>query len=68
MTDAAIDGALCQRIGYCARVAPEVFELADDGPTRVRDVAIDGDLRDAVREAEALCPARAIRVTDGPRA
>ena len=66
--DAAIDGALCQRIGYCARVAPEVFEMADDGPTRVRAVPIEGDLRDAVREAEALCPARAIRVTEDPGA
>ena len=51
----------CIGCGACVGIAPEVFELGDDGLA----VAIEGDLganEGAAKEAVAACPVEAIVV------
>jgi ferredoxin len=54
-----IDEQICQGTGYCARVAPLVFE-AGDPVGRVLNRHPDDDQMALVEEAATLCPIRAI--------
>lgn len=54
-----VDEMVCQGTGYCARIAPEVFEVVD-GIAKVLAVDPDPSLADKVDEAERICPSRAI--------
>ena len=56
-----VDHLQCQGVGYCERVAPRVFRLGDDALAHVIDKHPPESERDAVEEAETLCPSRAIR-------
>ena len=62
---ARIDRDICVGSAFCARIAPQVFELDESRRGVERG---DGDVapgeEDAAREAEAACPAAAIRVDD----
>lgn len=60
----SVDPARCGRTGYCVKIAPMVFLLPSDGPTRVIDETPNVEFAEIVREAEALCPTKAIRVED----
>ena len=64
MTKVSIDSAKCQGHGRCELIAPEYFEVGDDGCAHVlrEDVAEDG-LVD-VREAVQSCPESAITLAD----
>jgi ferredoxin len=59
----SIDPLRCGGTGYCQRLLPEVFRLPPGGPAEVRE-APGPELAERVREAEALCPTRAIRVEE----
>ena len=59
----SIDDAACQGTGYCVRVAPDLFELAG-AVVSVKTETVPAHLEDAAREAEVLCPARAILLAD----
>lgn len=56
-----VDPSLCQGYGICAQLAPEVFELDDDG---YASVDVDEDVIEAhevgVRESVQACPVRAV--------
>ncbi|MGP4914361.1 ferredoxin [Brachybacterium tyrofermentans] len=62
-----VDRAVCVGAGQCALTAPDVFDQDDDGlvvlldPNAAEDPESEGGT--VVRDAEALCPSRAIRVT-----
>lgn len=43
---------------------PAVFDQTDDGVVVLLDECPPAELHDAVREAESLCPAQAITLTD----
>jgi ferredoxin len=59
------DRARCTSAGNCARVAPELFDQgAEDGIVVVLDPQPSEALRNAARDAESLCPAQAILVSD----
>jgi ferredoxin len=45
---------------YCQRIAPALFDLADDGFAVVLDAEVTDAGAGAAREAEAACPAMAI--------
>jgi ferredoxin len=59
-----INSEICAGFGICLGIAPEVFELHEDGyaVVLVSDVAPDDE--DTMRRAESQCPARAIYLTD----
>lgn len=59
----SIDEAACQGTGYCVRVAPDLFELGG-AVVSVKTETVPTHLEDAAREAEVLCPARAILLND----
>jgi len=57
-----VDEDCCGGHGVCCGIAPEVFELTDDGYAVVRLTTIPTELEPAVRDAVLQCPARAISV------
>jgi ferredoxin len=59
-----VDFDECESNALCMGVAPEVFEVRDDDFLYVLDEEPPAALHDRVREAERLCPKRAITVQD----
>lgn len=62
-----VDSELCAGFGVCLGLAPEVFELHDDGYAVVLLSDVPPELEDAVREAVSQCPANAISVSEDRR-
>lgn len=61
----AIDPAACVGAGQCVMAAPELFDQRTaDGVVVLLQAEPPPSLREAAREAAALCPARAIRVDE----
>ncbi len=58
-----IDYDKCIGIGSCESVAPDIFEVGDDGQVKVLVEEPDESQRDIVTEAEASCPTGAISVS-----
>ena len=65
MTRIEVDRDLCASTGGCEALAPDVFEIGDDGELVVRRPEPDErDLPD-VRAAVAACPTRALSLVEG---
>nr|CUI25717.1 Ferredoxin [Streptomyces sp. MG11] len=56
------DEEKCCGAGQCVLVAPEVFDQDDDGIVVLLNPSPTEDLREAVEEAAAVCPADVIHV------
>jgi ferredoxin len=59
-----VDRSQCQSHGQCVRIAPDLFELDDDGYSRVRVADVPPERRADVVDAVHCCPEEAIRITD----
>lgn len=60
-----VDRDLCASTGGCEALAPDVFEIGDDGALVVlRPEPDERDLHD-VRAAVAKCPTRALSLVEG---
>lgn len=59
----AVDEDGCSGHGVCCAICPEVFELTNDGYTVVRTSEVPEEFEEAVRDAAANCPERAIAVS-----
>jgi ferredoxin len=57
-----VDQSRCVGSGQCVIRAPTVFDQDDNGLVIVIDESPPGELRDAVLDAQAICPAAVIRV------
>ena len=55
----SVDRSLCSGYGVCESIAPDVFELGDDGLAVVRTGMSEDE---AVQEACDSCPAGAISI------
>ena len=55
---------LCESNAVCMGVAPEVFEVRDDGFLYILDETPPEALRPRLEEAVRLCPTQAISLTD----
>ena len=65
MTRVEVDRELCASTGGCEALAPEVFEIGDDGALVVHRTEPDArDLPD-VRAAVAACPTGALSLAEG---
>jgi ferredoxin len=65
MTRIEVDRDLCASTGGCEALAPDVFEIGDDGaPVVLRPEPDERDVPD-VRAAVAGCPTRALSLTEG---
>jgi ferredoxin len=59
-----MDCGRCTGIGVCESIAPEHFEVNDDGTLQVLDENVGEDDRDTVEEAVQSCPARALALEE----
>ena len=64
MTQIQLNLAACEGHGLCAQVAPDVYEVDDEGYVRVRASDITPDLRAAAASGARVCPVAAITVLD----
>lgn len=55
-----VDRTKCTALGICESLAPDLFEVQEDGSLTILDESPAGDLRDAAREAVAGCPTEAL--------
>ena len=55
-----VDRELCVGSGTCELLAPDVFEVGDDGVVRVLQPEPGQSDEDAVRDAVAQCPTGAL--------
>lgn len=60
MSRVQVDRERCVGSGVCESLAPEVFEIDDDGVLQVHRDEPDPDQLDDVRDAVQQCPARAL--------
>ncbi|MGW6458875.1 ferredoxin [Streptomyces sp. NPDC055078] len=57
-----LDRGKCTGLGMCEALAPDFFEIDEDGElVLLKEDASDGDL-DAVRQAIEACPTEALRL------
>ena len=59
-----LDQAKCSSLGMCEEVAPDLFEVGDDGALQVLDPAPGEDRRATCRAAVAACPTGALSLVD----
>jgi len=59
-----VDTDRCVGSAYCLRIAPDSFDLGDDGIAVALDADVTGPQAAAAREAEASCPSMAISVEE----
>jgi len=59
-----LDRSRCEGHGMCASVAPEIFELTDDGELRILDTEVSADHVTPARAAADACPVRALQIVD----
>jgi ferredoxin len=60
------DFDLCESNAVCMGIAPEVFEVRDDGYLYILQENPPEELMNRVHEAVAACPKRALSVTPLP--
>ncbi|HST99691.1 MAG TPA: ferredoxin [Geodermatophilus sp.] len=58
-----VDRDVCVGSGTCELLAPEVFEVGDDGVVRLLQPEPGQADEDAVRDAVAQCPTGALRLS-----
>ena len=59
-----LDETKCSSLGMCEAVAPDVFEVGDDGALVVLDPTPADDRRALIEEAVAACPTGALSIED----
>lgn len=59
-----VNSQVCAGFGICLGIAPEVFELHEDGYAIVRVSEVKPEDEDAMRRAANQCPAQAISITE----
>jgi ferredoxin len=64
MTRVAVDRERCVGSGACEMLAPDVFEVDDDGVLAVLRAEPEDDDVPAVRDAVQACPTRALELMD----
>ena len=62
-----IDYGLCEGHGRCAMLAPQVFDLDEEGRGMVRFDQVPAEFEDDARLAVDNCPESAISVSDWER-
>ncbi|MQA16047.1 MAG: ferredoxin [Pseudonocardiaceae bacterium] len=59
-----VDPNICEGHGQCNAVAPEVYDLDDDGYSVVKVPEPGPDLEEPAREGAAACPVQAITISE----
>ncbi|ORW21261.1 ferredoxin [Mycolicibacter nonchromogenicus] len=61
---AIVDHDRCEGHGRCYAVAPDLFDLDDEGYTVVHEITVPAQWHEEAREAASACPRAAIRLVD----
>lgn len=59
-----VDHNKCTGLGLCEAVAPDIFEVQDDGTLRVLDENPEAAVRATLEEAILSCPTEALRLEE----
>ena len=59
-----LDESKCSSLGMCEGVAPDVFEVGDDGALHLLQLSPPADRRAEMEEAVAACPTGALSLED----
>jgi ferredoxin len=59
-----VDRDKCSALGICESLAPELFEVQDDGSLTILNERPEGELRTAARDAVDGCPTSALAITE----
>ncbi|MGX7680032.1 ferredoxin [Jatrophihabitans sp. DSM 45814] len=59
-----VDKAKCSGHARCNAVAPQVYELDDDGYCAIDELTVPAGLEQAARDGAANCPERAISIQE----
>ena len=59
-----VDFDLCQSNAVCQGIAPQVFEVRDDGYLYILQEHPDEELRAKVQDAARACPTQAITIEE----
>ena len=59
-----LDENKCSSLGMCESVAPDFFEVGDDGELDLLEVSPPDDHRALIEEAVAACPTAALSIED----
>lgn len=59
-----VDPDICEGHGQCNVVAPDVYDLDDDGYCLIRDPEVPAHLQAGAEEGALACPVRAITVIE----
>lgn len=57
-----VDAQVCESNALCMGVAPEIFDVPDEGPVEVLNAHPSEDSRAAAEEAARVCPVQAITI------
>ena len=57
-----IDKNKCIGCGQCVSIAPEIFELGDDGKADIKDPKACEDNKESCKKAADECPVNAIEL------
>jgi len=61
-----VNSEICAGFGICLGIAPDVFELHNDGYAVVLVSEVNPEDEDMMRRAASQCPAQAIVLSDDP--
>lgn len=59
-----VNKARCAAMGNCEAIAPELFEITDDGGMELRSDEVTPELEDRVRQAIEACPTMSLTLSD----
>ncbi|WP_040339432.1 ferredoxin [Candidatus Blastococcus massiliensis] len=59
-----LDENKCSSLGMCESVAPDFFEVRDDGALELLNPTPSGDQRALMEEAVAACPTSALSIEE----
>jgi ferredoxin len=60
----SVDWTRCNGIGICESIAPDHFEVGDDGALIARRVDVSDAERDSLEEAVRACPTMALSLSE----
>jgi ferredoxin len=62
-----VDRGRCSGHARCAALAPEIYQLDDEGYSNANDQQVPAELEPAARRGALACPEQAIMITSSPQ-